>query len=134
MNKKSSKKLKQNLDTKKQQMYVLLKEKNSLIWSLLKSLPLPMISAVFSVIYKKCGKKNCKCYKGEKHGPYPAIQFKDGTKWTLKMIKLEEGSSIKKKAKNYQKYQRGLAQINKLNKQINQLLQEARDENLEDYR
>jgi len=117
----------------RQEIYLLQKQRNNLIWKMLGSLRFSMIPATFSLVYRRCGKKNCKCNRGERHGPYPAIQIKINNKMTVKMVKKDDANEVKKKTERYRKYQEGLARINRLNRQINKLLQEARDKNLEVY-
>ncbi len=117
----------------RQQVYLLQKEKNKIIWDLLNSLPVDMIAASLSYVYRRCGKATCKCQRGEKHGPYPAIQIKVKNKRTIKMIKKNDVDEIEKKVTQYKEYQDGLAKINKLHKEIHELLQEAKNENLEEY-
>ena len=129
MNKKSSKK---NISPR-QEIYLLQKKRNNLVWKLLDSLPVDMIPASFMYIYKTCSTPNCKCKKGEKHGPYPAIQYKSGNKYKIKMLKPNEMAEVENKIQAYRDYQEGLAEINKLNAQINKFLQKLRDENLEEY-
>jgi len=128
------KKSSEKISSIRQQIYLLQKERNSLIWNLLDSLNSAVfIPASFSFVYKTCGNLNCKCHKGEKHGPYPALQIKINNKSVLKMIKKEKESEIRQKINAYKKYQTGLARINKLNMQINKLLQEARNNRMEKY-
>jgi hypothetical protein len=117
----------------RQQVYLLQKEKNKIIWDLLDSLPVDMIAASISYVFRRCGKPGCKCQKGEKHGPYPAIQIKIKNKRTVKMIKKGDAEKVEKKVNEYKVYQEGLARINKLHREILALLQEARDKNLEEY-
>ncbi len=49
------------------------------------------------------------------------------------MLKRNESAEVETKVQAYREYQEGLAKINKLNAQINKLLQKLRDENLEEY-
>jgi len=129
VNRKSSKK---NIFPR-QEIYLLQRKRNNLVWKLVNSLPEDMIAASLMYIYKTCSTPNCKCKKGEKHGPYPAIQFKSGNKYKIKMLKRDEAAEVETKVQAYREYQEGLAEINKLNAQINKLLQKLRDENLEEY-
>lgn len=117
----------------KREIYRLQKKRNDLVWKLVNSLPEDMIPASLMYIHKTCSTPNCKCKKGEKHGPYPAIQFKSGGKYKIKMLKRNEAAEVETKVQAYREYQEGLAEINKLNAQINKLLQQLRDENLEEY-
>ena len=117
----------------RQQVYLLQKEMNKIIWDLLNSMPAGMIAASLSFVYRRCGKASCKCQKGDKHGPYPAIQIKIKNKRTIKMIKKNDADEIEKKVSQYKEYQDGLAKMNKLYKEIHKLLQETRDENMEEH-
>lgn len=117
----------------RRQVYLLQQEKNKIIWDLLNSLPAEMIAASLSYVYRRCGKATCKCKKGERHGPYPAIQINVKNKRTIKMIKKNDVDEIETKVNRYKEYQDGLAKINKLHKETHKLLQQARDENLEEY-
>ncbi len=128
-----SKKLNKDLNSIKQKISNLLKEENKLMEELPNLLSAPMIPASFSWIYKTCGQPNCKCQKGEKHGPYPTIQIKIDNKHKLRMVRKKDSAEVEKKVKKYKKYQDGLAKINKINTEINNLLKEIRDENLEEY-
>ncbi len=83
--------------TTKQQLYLLMKERDQLIWDLFNSMPVDMIAANLSYVYRSCGKSGCKCQKGDKHGPYPAIQIKIKNKRTIKMIKKNDIDEVEKK-------------------------------------
>ncbi|MGP8330647.1 MAG: DUF6788 family protein [Methanosarcinaceae archaeon] len=117
----------------RQQLYLLQKKRNDLVWELLNSLPVDMIAGSFLSVYKTCSTPNCKCKKGQKHGPYPAIQFKSKGKYTIKMLKSNDVQEVEIKLEAYRQYQTRLAETNKLNTQITKLLQQLRDENLEEY-
>jgi len=117
----------------KQEIYQLQRKRNDLVWELVNSLPADMIAASIMYIYKTCSTPNCKCKKGEKHGPYPAIQFKSKGKYKIKMLKKDKVSEVEEKVQAYRKYQDGLAEINKINVRINKLLQQLRDKNMEEY-
>ena len=121
------------IKTTKQKIYLLMKERDILVWNLYNSMPVNMIAANLSYVYRKCGKQGCKCQTGDKHGPYPAIQLKIKNKRTIKMIKKDDVDEIEKKVNQYKEYQDGLASINKLNKKIHELLKERRNKNLEQY-
>ena len=122
-----------NAKTTKQRLYLLMKERDKLIWDLFNSMPVDMIAANLSYVFRSCGKQGCKCTTGEKHGPYPAIQLKIKNKRTIKMIKKNDIDEVEKKVNRYKEYQDGLAKINKLHKEIHELLKEIRDKNLEEY-
>jgi hypothetical protein len=88
------------------------------------SYPKTMIEGCLHVIYKKCGNPNCKCQKGKKHGPYWALSKKEGGK--RKVTYLQKIDDINK-VKEYQKYNRRLASIRKINEKIFYWLKILRD-------
>lgn len=77
-------------------------------------------------VFRKCGKNNCKCKRGELHGPYYALSVnKDGKKKVV-MIKKADHRLILKEARRYQYYQKKLAHIRKINKEIDALLEKLK--------
>ncbi|KPK02963.1 MAG: hypothetical protein AMK71_00370 [Nitrospira bacterium SG8_35_4] len=73
-------------------------------------------------VYKKCGKKRCRCSRGELHGPYPAISVNKNGKQKIIMLKKNNTAHIQKGAKRYRHFQETLARIRKINKEIDYLL------------
>jgi hypothetical protein len=90
----------------------------------------PMIEGCIHIIYKKCGKESCHCKDGQKHGPYTAIVRKvDGKSKLTYVDKLD----IINKAKTYQKYNKRLAALRKINEEIFSYLRYLRDLNTTIY-
>jgi hypothetical protein len=96
--------------------------------------PKPMIIGSFYEVYKTCSKANCSCKKGKRHGPFPALSVSIAGKRSLKMVRKEDLPAVKQKAGAYQSFQQGLAQVRKLNKEIDSLLEEIKKEFLEEYK
>lgn len=96
--------------------------------------PKPMVIGSFYEVYKTCSKPNCACKKGKRHGPFPALSISIGGKRSLKMVRKEDISIIREKARAYQSFQRGLARVRRLNKEIDLLLEEIKKEFLEVYK
>jgi hypothetical protein len=96
--------------------------------------PKPMIIGSLYEVYKTCSKPNCSCKKGKRHGPFPALSVSIAGKRSLKMVKKEDLPAVKAKAGAYQSFQQGLAQVRKLNKEIDSLLEEIKKEFLEEYK
>jgi hypothetical protein len=67
--------------------------------------------------YIKCGKPKCRCVNGERHGPYPHLQWWDGEKIKTKYLN----------EKNYPIYREELEK-NKLKKKLEQELTFLRKE------
>ncbi len=86
----------------------------------------PMVLGLPHYVYRKCGNKNCKCAKGQKHGPYPALSVnKDGGRKTV-MVKKVDALSVLEEARRYKNYQETLAKIRKINKETDELLEELK--------
>ena len=82
----------------------------------------PLIQGVASEVYRRCGKKNCKCTnEADRHGPYLVIQVYEDKKQRQVSLKKEQ-KDLWQQAKNYQ------AQINtflELKKTCSQLFAEV---------
>ena len=53
-----------------------------------------MLQGSLGVLYRKCGKKGCRCERGEKHGPAYYLSYKEGGVTQMVYIpvsRLEEG-------------------------------------------
>jgi len=94
------------------------------------SYPPPMIEGCLQTVYKKCGSPNCRCAKGNLHGPYWVLSKKAGKK--RKLTYLEKALEAEKVG-NYQKYNRDLAAIRKINEKIFYWLRCLRDKNTITY-
>ena len=60
-----------------------------------------------------CGKANCKCKKGEPHGPYPYLAFSSKTKKRVISVYLsrKELKITEKKLKNYQELKEDIEEL-----------------------
>ena len=92
--------------------------------------PDPMIQGCIHIIYKKCGSKTCHCKDGKLHGPYTAIVRKVNGKSKLTYV---DKLNIIDKAKAYQKYNKRLALLRKINEEIFSKLRYLRDLNTNIY-
>lgn len=131
-NGKSSKKTTPTVSNVRKQVYRLEKNRGKYIWQVLR--PQPMIRGSFYQVYKSCSKKNCCCQQGKKHGPFPALYVSMGGKRYLKMVRQADVPEVKRKALSYRACQQDLARIRKINKEIDNLLEEVKTLYLEEYR
>jgi hypothetical protein len=76
--------------------------------------------------YKKCGNKSCMCTEGHLHGPYWYLSYKEAAKSVLKYIDKEKLDKVSRLASNYKKFQSNITRINRLNKEIGELMAELR--------
>ena len=89
-----------------------------------------MIEGCIHIIYKKCGKESCRCKDGKLHGPYMAIVRKVNGKSKLTYV---DKLDIIDKAKAYQKHNKRLALLRKINEEIFSYLRYLRDLNTTIY-
>jgi hypothetical protein len=92
-----------------------------------------MIRASLVFLPNYCGKKDCRCKRGFPHGPYPYLseRRKEG-KTRMTYVKKSDLLEIEGKAKEYSRFQHGLAHLTKINFKIRSLLEKIRDQNCQD--
>jgi len=85
----------------------------------------PYIAAQVYQRYRKCGKPNCKCAKGELHGPFLWIyQKKKGQKVISTTVSDDKGAKAKEMAARYVELLRLRQQIRESDQKMNGLLNE----------
>lgn len=92
-----------------------------------------MIHGLPHLIYRKCGKKNCKCAKGNRHGPYPALSINKHGKQRISIIRNADTYPVMKEAKRYRYFQETLSSIRKINREIDTLLEKVKTETTNEY-
>jgi hypothetical protein len=85
----------------------------------------PKTMRVGSVVkqYMFCGKASCACHQDpqKKHGPYYYLSYKVGGKSRYKYLGKATSPEVER-ARNYQGFQRGMAQLGKIHREIIGLL------------
>jgi len=94
--------------------------------------PRKMIRASLVFLPNYCGKKDCRCKKGFPHGPYPYLSERRKGRTRMTYVKRDDLPDIKGKAKEYTRFQHGLARLAKINQKIRFLLEKIRDLNCQD--
>ncbi|KXB06096.1 hypothetical protein AKJ53_01375 [candidate division MSBL1 archaeon SCGC-AAA382F02] len=63
--------------------------------------------------WKKCGDPDCRCARGEKHGPYYYLAYtdRDTGKTTTVYLQEEELPELRKRIKNYEKFRDELHEL-----------------------
>jgi hypothetical protein len=85
----------------------------------------PYIAAQVYERFKSCGNPNCKCARGELHGPFLWIyQRKKGQKVVSTTVAREKAREAKELAGRYEKLLRLRQQIRETDQKINELLNE----------
>ena len=85
----------------------------------------PYIAAQVYDRYKTCGKSNCKCAKGELHGPFLWMyQKKKGQKVVSTTVVKDKEAEAKEMAQRYEELLRLRQQIRETDQKVNELLNE----------
>jgi len=73
--------------------------------------------------YTFCGKPSCACHEDpkKKHGPYYYLSYKVGGKSRYKYLGKAASPAVER-GRNYQGFQRGMAQLGKIHREIIDLL------------
>jgi len=112
----------------RQRIIILREERKRLEDSLFR--PKKMIRASLSFIPGYCGKKDCRCKRGQPHGPYPYLSERYQGRTRVTYVKKKELARIGKEVAEYVRIQKGLAHLTKINSEIRSLLETIRDLNL----
>lgn len=94
----------------------------------------PMIHGLAYGVFKKCGKKNCKCASGRLHGPYPALSVNKNGMQKIMMIKKDDVSKVLEKSERFRHFQQTRTRIRRINREIDELLEKIKNLNISDYR
>ena len=95
--------------------------------------PKDMIAGSIYETYKKCGNKNCRCAKGELHGPFFYLSRKVNGVTKLTFVRRADEDSIEEKAKNYRKYTKAAADLGKLNSKIYDNIKKIKEVKTKNY-
>ena len=68
--------------------------------------------------YKRCNKGNCRCTRGELHGPTYYISRKEGKKTKMIYIRQVLWPRVEEKVKRYQRWRSVRARLVKINREI----------------
>ena len=95
--------------------------------------PRDMVSGSLYSTYKKCGNKNCRCAKGELHGPFNYISKRVDGKTILTFVRKADESKITEEAQNYREYIKVIANLNKIDKKIYDNVKKIKEIKTKDY-
>lgn len=109
----------------------LIQRKNKILFRLIDGKP--MIYGFPYKLFKKCGKPTCKCASGEKHGPYPALSVCREGKQKIVMVRKNDHLIIFEQAKRSQQFQKVVADIRKINTEIDELLKQYKEMTTMEY-
>lgn len=113
-----------NISAIRQKLSILNKQRTGYIFSLVHGRT--MVHGLHHEVFRRCGKSNCKCARGQQHGPYPALSVNKDGKQRIVMIKKADTVVILEQADRYKHYQETLAKIRRINKEIDELLEKVK--------
>ena len=77
-----------------------------------------MLQGSLVTLYRKCGRKGCKCERGEKHGPSSYLGFKDGGVSRMIYIPASRLEEVKKAVEAFSRYWELGVKLSRLNLEI----------------
>ena len=95
--------------------------------------PKDMVEGSIYAAYKKCGNKNCRCAKGDLHGPFYYLSRKVRGVTKLTFIRRADEDTIGKKASNYKKYTKTMVDLTKINSKIYDDLKKIKEAKTKNY-
>ena len=81
-----------------------------------------LVKASYYERFIVCGKPNCKCTRGEKHGPVPWVTGGKGRKVISTSVPAENVTKVKEMAQNYKDFRNAQKEIEKISREINELI------------
>lgn len=72
--------------------------------------------------YGACGKQNCACRQGKKHGPYYVLSTRSAGKGAFAYLDAQRAEEAKSLVSRSQKFRTGLKKLRKLNLELVSLL------------
>lgn len=69
-------------------------------------------------MYKACNKGNCKCTRGELHGPFWYLSWYEGGRTRMYFVKAARLERVREAAERYRRWRKIRARLVKLHKQI----------------
>jgi len=93
----------------------------------------PMIVGSVYLTYRTCSYPNCRCHKGQKHGPFVAISYTLDGKRRSRPIRAEDVEMVRAKAQAYKRFQTTRTRWRKLCRQCEEVLEKIRLSTAEQY-
>lgn len=115
----------------RQQLHVLGEQQQALVGKLIDADEM-IIGSCFEV-YKTCSKPNCRCQRGDKHGPFLALTSSIDGKVRHKMVRAVDQVMVRERAQIYKSFQSSRRQLRIVNKGIDALLDKLRASQAKEY-
>lgn len=93
----------------------------------------PMIIGSIYETYRTCSYPNCRCHKGQKHGPFPSISFSVDGKHKSRPIRRNDLAAVQTKAAAYKRFQTAFSRWRVLCQECETLLERIREISVQQY-
>jgi hypothetical protein len=74
-----------------------------------------MLQGSLVVLYRKCGKRGCRCERGEKHGPAYYLSYKEGGVTRMVYIPVSRLEEVKEAMEAFSRYWEVGVKLSRLN-------------------
>jgi hypothetical protein len=74
-----------------------------------------------------CGKANCACSQGEKHGPYYVLSSRSGGSGAFIYLKQEQVSRVRELVNRHRRFKKGLKRLKGLSSRLHALFERYED-------
>lgn len=92
-----------------------------------------VMGSVFEV-YKTCTKPNCRCQRGEKHGPFVALSYSRDGKVRHKVVRENDRMWVTEQVGTYKTFQKTRKFLRQIQRDINKLLDALKEIQIKEYR
>ena len=73
--------------------------------------------------FAMCGKANCACAQGEKHGPYYVLSNRSGGEGAFVYLKQEQVSRVRELVNRHRRFKKGLKRLKGLSSKLHALFE-----------
>jgi hypothetical protein len=96
-----------------------LRKKRKRLINQLREIETPLLRGSLIERYKRCGKSNCRCTKGQEHGPsyYLSVSMA-GLRPILIYVPLEHKKAVEEALTNYREVQQMLEKLSDINREL----------------
>lgn len=82
----------------------------------------PMIKGSFIEKYKVCGNKNCRCARGERHGPFKYLSISIANKTRMVFVRRGDEERVARLAGYYKVFRTARSKILAINQEVTKLI------------
>ena len=77
-----------------------------------------LLKGSLNKVYRKCGNPNCRCARGERHGPFYLLTWSEGGKTRSRHVPREKAAQVKEMIANYRDAKRLLDELSRANLEL----------------